>query len=103
MQGESFIREVHQLARERSDNWLPQPDNWAGNTVVYDYCAYSAVSVIHVSSIKCEALETVLQYLEEQPEVSISTMGLLHGLLIKTTPRRAKALIQTKISGDIKS
>ena len=50
----------------------------------------------------CEALETVLQYQEEQPEVSVSTMVLLNGLLMKTA-RRAKALIQTKISGYFKS
>ena len=35
--------------------------------------------------IKCEALETVLQYLEEQPEVSESTMVLLNGLMMKAT------------------
>ena len=51
----------------------------------------------------CEALETVLQYLEEQPEVSVTIMVLLNGLLMKTTARRAKALIQTKISGYFKS
>ena len=53
--------------------------------------------------MKCKALETVLQYLEEQPEVSVSIIVLLNGLLMKTTARRAKALIQTKISGYFKS
>ena len=60
---------------------------------IYDSCAYSTVSVVMCRQIKCEAPETVLQYLEEQPEVSVSTMVLLNGLLMKTTARRAKALI----------
>ena len=54
--------------------------------------------------MECEAVETVLQYLEEQPEVSVHTMVLLNGLMMmKTTARRVKALIQTKISGYFKS
>ena len=60
---------------------------------IYDSCAYSTVSVVMCCQIEYEAPETVLQYLEEQPEVSVSAMVLLNGLLMKTTARRAKSWI----------
>ena len=84
-------------AIRRSD--LPELDKATYLWFVQQRCQVHCVS--HGKA--CEALETVLQYLEEQPEVSVSTMVLLNGLLMKTTTRRAKSLIQTKISGYFKS
>ena len=45
----------------------------------------------------CEAAETLLKYLEQQPDIPISTTILLNGLLMQAARKRASNLKQTKL------
>ena len=45
----------------------------------------------------CEAAETLLKYLEQQPDIPISTTIFLNGLLMQAARKRASNLKQTKL------
>ena len=46
----------------------------------------------------CQALETVLAYLKQQPEVPMSTTVLVNALLSQTARKRFQTLKQTRVS-----
>ena len=46
----------------------------------------------------CDAIETVLAYLEQQPDVPMVATVTLNGLLMKAARKRASPMMQTKIS-----
>ena len=52
-------------------------------------------SVSH--SQACQALEIVLSYVSDQPDVPMSTSVLLNGLLMQTSRKRASSLRQKRI------
>lgn len=56
----------------------------------------SQVTVSHAQA--CQAIETVMKYLEQQPKVPMNTTVLLNGLLMETTRKRANCLKQTKLN-----
>lgn len=46
----------------------------------------------------CDAIETVLAYLEQQPDVPMIATVTLNGLLMKAARKRASSMMQTEIS-----
>ena len=52
--------------------------------------------VSHASA--CQALQTVLTYLEQQPSVPMGTMVTLNGLLIEAAKKRVTSQKQTKLN-----
>ena len=45
----------------------------------------------------CQALETILLYAEEQPDIPMSTSLILNGLLLQASQKRAGTLTQRSI------
>ena len=45
----------------------------------------------------CQALETILLYAEEQPDIPMSTSLILNGLLLRSSQKRAGTLTQRSI------
>ena len=104
LQIDMVMNELHVPAEERS-NWLTLDKNDPG---YHEYTDKELVT--HVSeeseeineeddgdnvvtqtvshSQACQALETVLVYLEQQPEISMSTTVLLNSLLTETARKR---------------
>ena len=58
----------------------------------------NVVTQIVSHSQACQALETVLVYLEQQPEIPMSTTVLLNSLLTQTARKRFQTLKQTRVS-----
>ena len=57
------------------------------------------ITPLTVSHAKaCQALQTVLMYLEQQPKAPMGTMVILTGLLLETAKRRVMNQRQTKIN-----
>ena len=103
---------------ERID-WLKKDDN---DTGYHDYTDEEIITLVHneiesgdnnvdseddedylnASSIShaqaCEALETVHKYLDQQPDVAVSTRMTVHNLLMQAAKRRLESKRQSKLN-----
>ena len=115
LQIDMVIDELHVPAEERSD-WLTLDKNDPG---YHEYTDEELVTHVREESEgndeeeddddnivtqtgshsqACQALETVLVYLEQQPEIPMSTTVLLNSLLTQTARKRFQTLKQTRVS-----
>ena len=102
---DEVMDELHVPAEERAD-WLTHESNDPG---YHEYTDEELVTHVREESEEnddeddndvvtqtashaqaCQALETVLAYLEQQPEIPMSTTVLLNGLLIQTARKRVQ-------------
>ena len=112
LQIDMVMDEIHVPAEERSD-WLTLEKNDPG---YHEYTDEELVTHVREESEEnddedddsvvtqtvshsqaCQALETVLVYLEQQPEIPMSTTVLLNSLLIQTARKRFQTLKQTRV------
>ena len=115
LQIDMVMDELHVPAEERSD-WLTLDKNDPG---YHEYTDKELVTHVREESEEndeeeddddnvvtqtvshsqaCQALETVLVYLEQQPEIPMSTSVLLNSLLTQTARKRFQTLKQTRVS-----
>ena len=115
LQIDMVMDELHVPAEERSD-WLTLDKNDPG---YHEYTDEELVTHVREESEEndeeeddddnvvtqtvshsqaCQALETVLVYLEQQPEIPMSTTVLLNSLLTQTARKRFQTLKQNRVS-----
>ncbi len=78
--------EIVRIVREETDSITEEEE---------EECQQSHPKISHTKA--CQALEVILSYAEEQPDIPMSTSLIINGLLAQASKKKAKTLCQKSI------